>query len=124
MSIAEVPKPSRRGFLNSLRSGRTLQVGAAAIVILAALIVLAILYGDLPEVLHVGGRVLRDVYRRNTFLPGFILLYLEESGIPLPAPGDVFVMYVGIHVPHHLAAWIAPWRALLAPRLLHATPSS
>jgi membrane protein DedA with SNARE-associated domain len=64
---------------------------------------------------------MRNFYNRNTFLPGFALLYLEESGIPLPAPGDVFVMYVGIHVPHHLAAWIAAWLGLIVAVVLGAT---
>ena len=121
MSTADVPAPARRRFLNSLRSGRALQVAAAVLVVLAGLIVLAVLYGDLPEVYRFGGRMLRDFYRQNAYLPGFVALYVEESGIPLPAPGDVFVMYVGIHVPHHLAAWIAAWLGLIVAVALGAT---
>ena len=121
MSSANVPVPARRRLLNSFRSGRALQIGAVALLVLAGLIVLAILYGDLPEVLHPVGRQLREFYRQNTFLPGFALLYLEESGIPLPAPGDVFVMYVGIHVPRHFAAWIAAWLGLILSVVLGAT---
>jgi membrane protein DedA with SNARE-associated domain len=94
---------------------------AAGLIALAVLIVLALLYGDLPEVLHGGGRILREFYRHHAFLPGFALLYLEESGVPLPAPGDVFVMYVGIKVPHHLAAWIAAWLGLVFAVVLGAT---
>jgi membrane protein DedA with SNARE-associated domain len=94
---------------------------AFGLIVLAGLIILAVLYGDLPEVLHVGGRMLRDFYRRNSFIPGFALLYFEESGVPLPAPGDVFVMYVGVHVPHHLAAWIAAWLGLILAVVLGAT---
>lgn len=96
-------------------------MAAAVLVVLAILLLLAIVYGDLPELLHLSGRALRSFYRRNTFLPGFALLYLEESGIPLPAPGDVFVMYVGVHVPHHLAAWIAAWLGLIVAVVLGAT---
>ncbi len=121
MSSAEVPAPARRRFLNSFRSGRPLQMLAAGVIVLAILIVLALLYGDLPEVVHGGGRILRDFYRHHAFLPGFALLYLEESGVPLPAPGDVFVMYVGIKVPHHLIAWIAAWLGLIVAVVLGAT---
>src|SRR6267378_2624824 len=121
MSSADMPVPARRRLLSSLRSGRPLQVAAVALVVLVILLVLALVYGDLPELLHVSGRAMRNFYNRNSFLPGFALLYLEESGIPLPAPGDVFVMYVGIHVPHHLAAWIAAWLGLIAAVVLGAT---
>jgi len=107
--------------LNSLRSGRVLQAAAAVLVVVAGLIVLALLYGDLPEIWRFGGRMVRDIYRNNAYLPGFGALYLEESGVPLPAPGDVFVMYVGIHVPHNLVAWIAAWLGLIVAVLLGAT---
>ena len=93
----------------------------AALAVLAAATVLALLYGDLPEVLHIPGRALGEFYRRNAFLPGFALLYIEESGIPLPAPGDVFVMYVGVHVPHHIGAWILAWLGLILAVVLGAT---
>jgi membrane protein DedA with SNARE-associated domain len=121
MSSAEVPAPPRKRFLNSLRSGRALQVGAALLAVLAALIVLALLYGDLPEIWRFGGRMLANIYRHNAYLPGFAALYLEESGVPLPAPGDVFVMFVGIHVPHNLFAWIAAWLGLIVAVVLGAT---
>ena len=107
--------------MNSLRSGRVLQAAAAVLVVVAGLIVLALLYGDLPEIWRFGGRMVRDIYRNNAYLPGFGALYLEESGVPLPAPGDVFVMYVGIHVPHNLVAWIAAWLGLIVAVLLGAT---
>src|SRR5881396_3621997 len=121
MSSADVHVPLRRRILNSLRSGRALQVGAASLLALAVIIVLALLYGDLPEFLHAGGRIVRDFMRQNAFLPGFALLYIEESGVPLPAPGDVFVMYVGTRVPHNLFAWILAWLGLILAVVLGAT---
>jgi membrane-associated protein len=121
MSSAEVPVSNRQRLLKSLRSGRALQIGAAALVLLAIIIVLAVLYGDLPELFRVSNRAVREFVRHNSFLAGFGLLYLEESGVPLPAPGDVFVMYVGIHVPHNLAAWIAAWLGLIVAVVLGAT---
>jgi len=113
--------PLRRRVADSLRTGRAFQVAAVGLLMLAGVIVLAIAYGDLPEFFREGSRQLRDFMRANAYLPGFGLLYLEESGVPLPAPGDVFVMYVGIRVPHHLAAWVAAWLGLVLAVVLGAT---
>jgi membrane protein DedA with SNARE-associated domain len=121
MRGADLPVTAWQRLINSLRNGRALQVVAVALLVLAVLIVLAVLYGDLPEFFHGFNRVMRDFFRRNAFLPGFVALYVEESGIPLPAPGDVFVMYVGIHVPHHFAAWLAAWLGLILVVVLGAT---
>ncbi|HKC19808.1 MAG TPA: DedA family protein [Candidatus Dormibacteraeota bacterium] len=121
MSSADLPVSGRRRLLASLRSSRSLQIGAAILVVVVVLIVLAFLYGDLPEFVHGFNRLSREFLRRNAFLPGFAALYLEESGIPLPAPGDVFVMYVGVHVPHQLTAWIMAWLGLILAVVLGAT---
>lgn len=121
MSSADVPAPRRRRLIDSLRSGRALQIGALALLVLAILIALALLYGDLPEFVHGFNRLMRDFFRRNAFIPGFVALYLEESGIPLPAPGDVFVMYVGVHVPHQISAWVVAWLGLIVAVVLGAT---
>src|SRR5437588_3930941 len=121
MSSADVPSPVHRRLLNSFRSGRALTWIAAGLVVLAAVIILAIVYGDLPEIARYSNLMLRQIFRTNPFLPGFFALYVEESGVPLPAPGDVFVMYVGIHVPHNLAAWIAAWLGLILAVVLGAT---
>jgi membrane-associated protein len=37
-----------------------------------------------------------------------VLLYLEESGIPLPVPGDVYVAYLG-HIAGSPLHWVAAW---------------
>jgi len=95
------------------RTGRVLQILAAGLIALAITIVLAILYGDVPEFVHTGTDLLRAFLRQNSFLPGFIALYVEESGVPLPAPGDVFVMYVGTRVPHNYLAWFLAWIGLI-----------
>src|SRR5262245_63511462 len=96
-----------------LRTARGLQLAAAALAGVAALIILAVLYGDLPDSVQVASDWLQAFLRRNSFLYGYALLYLEESGVPLPAPGDVFVMYVGTRVPHTPVAWILAWLGLV-----------
>lgn len=44
------------------------------------------------------------ILHRYSYVGGYGLLYLEEPGVPLPAPGDVFVMYVAalVSVPREL----------------------
>ncbi|MFI5283150.1 MAG: DedA family protein [Candidatus Dormibacterales bacterium] len=108
-------------FLERVRSGPRLRVAVLVVVILAAVLVSAFLEGDLPEFLGTGTRGLRAFMRHYSYAPGFALLYIEESGIPLPAPGDVFVLYVGAHVPRNLFAWISAWLGLIIAVTLGAT---
>jgi membrane protein DedA with SNARE-associated domain len=114
MSSAKVPSPT-------WTSRRVLQIAAVGVIVLVAVIVMAIWEGDLPEVFRFGMLGIRRFFGEHSYLPGYVLLYLEESGLPLPAPGDVFVMYVGIHVPHNLIAWLAAWLALILVVVLGAT---
>jgi membrane-associated protein len=113
--------PLRTRLVRSLRTGRPFQIAAALLIALVIAVLLALVYGDLPEIFEAGGRTLRDFVRHYSYLPGFALLYLEESGVPLPAPGDVFVMYVGIRVPHQIAAWVAAWLGLILAVVMGAT---
>ena len=55
------------------------------------------------------------------YLGALLLLYVEESGIPLLVPGDAFVLYVGHRLPDSLLPWIAAWLALIAAVTLGAT---
>src|SRR5581483_12188560 len=113
MSTARQAGDLRRRISASLRTGLALRFGAAGLLVLAGIIVIAVLEGDFPGLFAVTFRGMRNFYFAHTYLPGYIALYVEESGIPLPAPGDVFVMYVGVHIPHHWAAWIAAWLGLI-----------
>lgn len=110
-----------REFAAELRRRHPLHLLVIALLILLAILVSAIIYGDLPELVHTGGRGLRQWFNYHTFLPGFALLYIEESGIPLPAPGDVFVMYVGVHIPHTPLSWVLAWLGLILAVTLGAT---
>ena len=68
----------------------TVGVFVAAIV---ALLVFAILEGDLPELVQDGAVFVGHLLRQFGMVAAFALLYAEESGVPMPMPGDVFVMY-------------------------------
>lgn len=104
-----------------LRSGKPQHYALTGAILLLAIIVMALWEGDLPEVAHTSLRGLRQFFNHYTYLPGYGLLYLEESGVPLPAPGDVFVMYVGVHIPHHFLAWLVAWLGLILVVVLGAT---
>jgi len=54
-------------------------------------------------------------------LAPFLLLFLEESGVPLPLPGDVMVMFAGYQVTLESLAY---WEALLYAVLVVAGGSS
>src|SRR5713101_5501424 len=100
---------------------RAVRIGAIALLIAVAIVVSAILQGDVPDVVTSGMFWVRHILHRYTYLASYGLLYIEESGIPLPAPGDVFVMYVGAHVPRNLVAWVVAWLGLIGVVVLGAT---
>ena len=94
---------------------------AAALLLVVGLAVSAWLQGDLPDVLSDTAEGLRAVLARFGPLGAIAFLSIEESGIPLPAPGDVFVMYVGANIPREPAFWVAAWLGLIAAVALGAT---
>lgn len=58
------------------------------------------------------GLGIREVVGRYGYLGGFLLIYAEESGVPLFVPGDVFLVYVGHRLPSNLWVWLAAWSGL------------
>jgi len=86
-----------------------------------ALTAFAILEGDLPEAVGDGAHVVGLLLRRFGLAAAFGLLYLEESGVPMPMPGDVFVMYVGHHSAQSLLSLLAAWLGLIAVVVLGAS---
>jgi len=96
----------------------TVGVFVAAIV---ALLVFAILEGDVPELVRDGAFFVGHLLRQFGVVAAFALLYAEESGVPMPMPGDVFVMYVGHHAGQGVLAWLAAWLGLIAVVVLGAS---
>jgi membrane protein DedA with SNARE-associated domain len=97
------------------------RIGAVAVLIAAAILVSAILQGEVPEAVSWARGWIRPLLQRYSYMAGYGLLYIEESGIPLPVPGDIFVMYVGAHVPRHLLSWLAAWLGLIGVVVLGST---
>jgi len=89
--------------------------------VVLALAAFAILEGDLPQAFGDGAAIIGHLLRRFGVAAAFALLYLEESGVPMPMPGDVFVMYAGHHSAHGLLALLAAWLGLIAVVVLGAT---
>ena len=108
-----------RSFASRRPVVHTLRVALIAIIIAAAVVLSAILQGDVPDVPRM--HWLRPFFHRYSYLASYALLYIEESGVPLPAPGDVFVMYVGAHIPRNLFSWIVAWFGLIGVVVLGAT---
>jgi membrane protein DedA with SNARE-associated domain len=63
---------------------------------------------------------LAGLLRQHGGKAAILLLYLEESGIPVPVPGDVLVSYIGLRS-HGPLAWIVSWLAIIIVVALGAT---
>jgi membrane protein DedA with SNARE-associated domain len=55
------------------------------------------------------------------YLGGFALIYIEESGIPLFIPGDIFLLYVGSRLPHDAPIVFAAWLGFVIAVTLGST---
>jgi len=55
------------------------------------------------------------------YLGGFVLIYIEETGIPLFIPGDVFLLYVGSRLPHDVPILFAAWLGFVLAVTLGST---
>jgi membrane-associated protein len=89
------------------RNKRSLMaVGIIAVILLAA----AILEGDIADDLTHVGSVVIGLLNRFGAAACLILLYLEESGVPLPVPGDFYIAFMGkllaASLPNLVVAWI------------------
>jgi membrane protein DedA with SNARE-associated domain len=102
-----------RSFASRVSRLRSLRVAGISVLVGAAVVVSAILQGDVPDVIYAGTHWVGHILHRYSYVGSYGLLYLEESGVPLPAPGDVFVMYVGAHVPRNVGSWAMAWLGLI-----------
>jgi membrane protein DedA with SNARE-associated domain len=59
--------------------------------------------------------------RQYGYLGGFALIYIEETGIPLFIPGDVFLLYVGSRLPHEVPIVFAAWLGFVLAVTLGST---
>jgi membrane protein DedA with SNARE-associated domain len=78
--------------------------------IVVAVVLVAVIERDLPEEFSDLASLAGVVLTRFGAPASLALLYLEESGIPSPLPGDAYVVYLGNlsagSAPHWIAAWL------------------
>jgi membrane-associated protein len=79
-----------------MRNRRTVRGAVLAVGLLAVvLLVVGVVEGDVAEDLtHLGGLVI-GLLNRFGAAACLVLLYMEESGVPLPVPGDFYVAFMG-----------------------------
>jgi membrane-associated protein len=73
----------------------------------------ALLEGDLPEEFGELASPVNRLLTRFGVPASLFLLYIEESGIPLPVPGDVYVLYLGHVSTGSAGKLIASWLAII-----------
>ncbi|MGI8563588.1 MAG: DedA family protein [Candidatus Dormibacter sp.] len=84
-------------------------------------IAIALLEGDLPEAVRDITRAVRGFVNRAGPIASIALLYVEESGVPLPVPGDVYVIYLGHQAGFQLLKWVGAWLAVITAVTAGAT---
>ncbi len=79
---------------------------------LAVGLVLIVVLADIADVIELPEGIVPSAgsaLTRFGYLGGFLLIYIEESGIPLLIPGDVWLIYVGHRLPRYWWAWVGGW---------------
>jgi membrane protein DedA with SNARE-associated domain len=77
------------------------------------LLVIALLEGDIPEAVANLGALVGGVLNRYGAPASLTLLYVEESGVPIVIPGDVYVAYLGKLAAGSAPKLIASWLGII-----------
>ncbi|MDQ6945324.1 MAG: DedA family protein [Actinomycetota bacterium] len=85
----------------------------ATLAVVLALLMAALLEGDIPDALSDVTELAQRLVLRFGPVASLLLLYLEESGVPLPVPGDVYVAYLG-HLADSALKWVVAWLGIIA----------
>jgi len=101
----------RGEMMRRFRSWRTV----AAVGLVAAVIAgMSLLEGDVAEDLTHFGSLVTGLLNRFGAAASFALLYIEESGVPLPVPGDVYVAYLGRLNSSSISNLLLAWLGIIA----------
>ena len=77
--------------------------------------------GYLGELRHQTAHAIRGFLRQHGQAGAIALLFVEESGVPMPVPGDAFVFYVGHRLSPDPFAWAVAWLGFVAAVVLGAS---
>jgi len=91
------------------------------LVLLLGFFLIVVEAGNLPDAVGDVGPLTRAFIHTFGGAAAFVLLYVEESGVPMVIPGDFVVMWVGHHAPQNLVAWTGVWLGLTAAVVLGST---
>jgi membrane protein DedA with SNARE-associated domain len=75
---------------------------------------MSLLEGDVAEDLTHFGSLVSGLLNRFGAAASFALLYIEESGVPLPVPGDVYVAYLGKLNAASMTSLLLAWLGIIA----------
>src|ERR1700704_4107836 len=102
-----------------LRRNRKSIVAVTVVAVILAAV--AIVEGDVPEALTPIGLLVVGLLNRFGAAACLALLYIEESGIPLPVPGDFYVAFMGRLNAGSMLRLLLAWLAIIAVVLAGAT---
>jgi membrane protein DedA with SNARE-associated domain len=87
---------------------------AAIAVVALALLGIGVVEGDLAEDLTQAGDLVATLLDRFGAAACLTLLYIEESGVPLPVPGDFYIAFIGKLYAGSLSSLLIAWLAIIA----------
>src|ERR1700716_726412 len=97
--------------MRRFRSWRTV---AAVAIVAGVMVAVGLLEGDVAEDLTHFGSLVTGLMNRFGAAASFALLYIEESGVPLPVPGDVYVAYLGKLNASSFSNLVLSWLGIIA----------
>lgn len=118
MGVGTEARTPRRSFI---RRRPRLFAGLAVLGLVLAMLIVALLEGDFPEEVT-DVRAFAHFTLNHFGAPGALgLLYIEESGIPLPVPGDVYVAYLGRLAGSDVVRWLGAFFGIVIAVVLGST---
>ena len=92
------------------RNRRWVAIAVVALVLLGV----GVVEGDLAEDLTQAGNLVASLLDRFGAAACLALLYIEESGVPLPVPGDFYIAFMGKLYAGSLSSLLIAWLAIIA----------